>query len=315
MMEIIQLTYPTNYKRTQLEPTSLAVGFFDGVHLGHQQVIQTAIEQANKKGLAKAVMTFEPHPLEVLKDEPLHNHLLTSLEEKQSIIRQMGVDYLFVVTFDRSLSKLSPQEFVDLFFIDLNVQHVTAGFDYSFGHKGTGKIKDMDYYAKGRLDYSVVDKVSVDGEKVSSTSIRQFLHEGDQEQANQLLGRPFSLTGEVVRGFQRGREIGYPTANLAVDDSHVIPKVGIYAVTAHISGQTYKGMASIGYNPTFENEHTKPSIEVHVFDLNENLYGKTIQVDFLAYLRDEVAYQGVDQLIEQLKLDEVDAKKVLDKLN
>ncbi|MBR7552935.1 bifunctional riboflavin kinase/FAD synthetase [Allobacillus sp. GCM10007491] len=310
-MEVIRLNYPEDYKRNHLEPSSLAVGFFDGVHRGHQQVIQAAIDYASENDLESAVMTFDPHPLAVLKNEPLSNFLLTSLEEKVAIFEKMGIRYLFVVTFNKDLAKLSPQEFVDKFFIDLSIQHVSAGFDYSFGHKGAGKIHDMDQYARGKLTYTVVDKVTFESEKVSSTRIRELLNQGQPEQVKELLGRAYTLTGHVVKGYQRGREIGYPTANLEVDESRAIPKVGIYAVTAVVQGKNYDGMASIGYNPTFEEKHDKPLIEVHLFNFDCDIYNESIQVSFWSYIRDELAFNGVDELTQELKEDERKAKKAL----
>lgn len=310
-MEVIRLNYPEDYKRNHLKPSSLAVGFFDGVHWGHQQVIQAAIDYAKENNLESAVMTFDPHPLAVLKNEPLSNFLLTSLEEKKAIFEKMGIRYLFVVSFTKELAKLTPQEFVDKFFIDLSIHHVAAGFDYSFGHKGAGKIHDMDQYARGKLSYTVIDKVTFENEKVSSTRIRELLDQGQPNQANELLGRSYTLTGHVVKGYQRGREIGYPTANLEIDESRAIPKVGIYAVTAIVQGQNYDGMASIGYNPTFEEKHEQPIIEVHLFNFESDIYGESMQVSFCSYIRDELAFDGVDELTQELKEDERKAKEAL----
>lgn len=310
-MEIIRITYPELNQEKSLKPMSLAVGYFDGVHQGHQQVINTAKNFAEERGLKSAIMTFDPHPMTVLTGKKLENHLITSLDEKLSMFESLAVDYVFIVTFNKSLSQLSPTEFVKQFFINQNVKHVVAGFDFSFGHKGSGKIQNMDEYSNGQLTFTVVDKVTYENEKISSTRIRKTILEGEMELCAQLLGRPFSIKGKVVEGFKRGREIGYPTANIQIDEEHIIPKVGIYAVTIDVKGETFFGMASIGYNPTFTDHLKHPVLEVHIFDFNEEIYGEIVNVYFYRYIRDEIKFEQVDQLIDQMKDDEKEVKNFL----
>ncbi|WP_188205850.1 bifunctional riboflavin kinase/FAD synthetase [Alkalibacillus aidingensis] len=308
-MELLQLSYSQLGRFPQLDELSVAVGYFDGVHKGHQEVIQTAVEEAEKQNIKSGVMTFAPHPLSVIKQQKLSDYLITSLEEKLEIFEELDVDYVIVVTFDQDLAKLSPQTFVDEFFINLNVKHVVGGFDFSFGHKGAGKIQDMRHYSKGAFSFSVVDQVSIGNEKISSTLIRQSLSKGEVSYVENLMGRPFSITAKVKEGFKRGREIGFPTANLNVDSEHKIPKVGIYAVTAEINGEHLYGMASVGFNPTFDDSHHEPVIEVNLFDFNQDIYGEDIKVNFHQYIRDEVKFDNVDELVEKIKEDEKKVKK------
>ncbi|MGM8214516.1 bifunctional riboflavin kinase/FAD synthetase [Bacillaceae bacterium W0354] len=310
-MEVIRITYPDHQPLKNNEPMSMAVGYFDGVHIGHQKVINSAIAIAKDRGIKSAVMTFDPHPITVLKQEKLNNFLITSLNEKILMFEQLGVDYVFIVTFNQQLSKLTPSDFVKHFFINLNVKHVVGGFDFSFGHKGAGKIQLMDEYANGQLLSTVVDKVSFEDEKVSSTRIRESIKNGDMTQCKKLLGRPFSLTGQVVKGHQRGREIGFPTANIEHAQEHIVPKVGVYAVTVFYNGKMYNGMANIGFNPTFMDQLVKPVLEVNIFDFNEDIYNKEIIVYFHRYIRDEKKFNSVDELIDQMKDDEIQTKKIL----
>lgn len=306
-MQIVHLNYPSQYQM-DLDPTSVAVGYFDGVHKGHQEVIQEAINEAEQRKIKSAVMTFNPHPITVIKKAPLKDFLITSLDEKVNILKDMNVDYLFVVTFNHDLAKLSPEEFVNKFFIEMNVKHVVGGFDFSFGHKGAGKIQYMDDYSNGQLTYSVVDKVTYEGEKVSSTRVRDLLTEGNMSLVSKLLGRPFTLTAKVVHGEKRGREIGFPTANLDVDSSHKLPKIGVYAVKVYVNQQPYYGMANIGYNPTFTDDVERPLVEVHIFDFNQSIYNETIEVEFHHYIRPEEKFNNVEELIEYMKQDEAQTK-------
>ncbi|GAA0461617.1 bifunctional riboflavin kinase/FAD synthetase [Alkalibacillus silvisoli] len=308
-MKVIELNLKDQL--TALDDVSIAVGYFDGVHKGHQAVIQEAVNQANHRGLKSGVMTFNPHPLTVIKNQPLTDYLITSLEEKLALFKQMNLDYVIIVTFDYDLAQLSPQNFVNQFFIGLNVKHVVGGFDFSFGHKGAGKIQNMDSYANGAFTHSVVGQVSLKDEKISSTLIREQLSLGHLQYTEKLLGRPFSIHAKVKEGYKRGREIGFPTANLEVSTDHKVPKLGVYAVYVKINGKNYEGMASVGYNPTFDDQHEKPIVEVNIFDFDDDIYGELIEVAFLKYIRNEEKFDGVDQLIDRIKKDEVEVKNFL----
>lgn len=308
-MKTFRLSESSKGKSLNIEPSVAAVGFFDGIHQGHQEVIETAQQKANELGLKSAVMTFDPHPSVVLKKDKQHAHYITPLHEKQQILEDMGVDYLFVITFDTSLATLSPQQFVDDYFVGLEVKHVVAGFDFSYGHKGQGSMETLPEYAKGRLTQTIVHKVEEGKEKVSSTRIRSLLDHGRVDEVNRLLGRHFSVTGGVVQGDQRGRTIGYPTANIDVRSAYYIPRVGVYAVTVRHGKMTSYGMANLGVKPTFIEHAEKPKLEVHLLDVEQDLYGQTLTVHFHKMIRDEVKFNGVDELIAQLQKDENQVRK------
>ncbi|MFC3040340.1 bifunctional riboflavin kinase/FAD synthetase [Virgibacillus xinjiangensis] len=302
-MRTFELKYPHSFEQGELPETVSAVGFFDGVHQGHQKVIETAVIEARERGMESAVITFHPHPSVVLKGADQVKYL-TTLKEKQEIMEQMDVDRLYIIRFNKELSSLSPQQFVDHFIIGLNIRHMVAGFDYSFGHKGQGSMDNLENYTRGFFTHTTVDKVTMDSEKVSSSRIRKLLVSGEMEQANELLGRPFILEGLVIHGDQRGKEIGYPTANLQVDHDSLLPKPGIYAVKVNYKGATHYGMANIGTNPTFTAEREDLSIEVNILDYDNDLYGEMLQVEWYRYIREEERFNGVKELVERIAQDE-----------
>ncbi|WP_036769273.1 bifunctional riboflavin kinase/FAD synthetase [Pontibacillus halophilus] len=303
-METITLQYPHNLQRENLPETVLAVGYFDGVHKGHQKVIQTAIEQARLEGKESAVMTFDPHPSIVLKRKEQHVQLITPLNEKVRLLKELGVDRVYVVTFNEDLAALLPQEFVDHFFIGLHVTHVVAGFDFSYGRMGKGNMETLPFHSREQLQQTTVQKVMSDEEKISSSLIRYHLKEGDISYVKDLLGRPYTNRGVVVKGDQRGRTIGFPTANIDVHKDYLIPKVGVYAVRIHIGDKIYNGMANVGYKPTFYEDEKKLSVEVYIFDFQGDLYGEELSVEWHAFIRNETKFNGVEQLVQQLKADE-----------
>ncbi|GGF10671.1 riboflavin biosynthesis protein [Halobacillus andaensis] len=309
-MKIIHLSEKDISQSKQVSPCTLAVGFFDGIHRGHQRVILTAKRKAVELGIQSAVMTFDPHPSVVLNHSVKHAKYITPLAEKERILNNAGIDTLFVVHFDKSLASLSPEQFVEKFFVSQNVQHVVAGFDFTFGFKGKGTMKLLPEYARARFTTTTIEQVSEDGEKVSSTRIRDLLAEGDIALVNRLLDRPYRITGEVVTGDRRGRTIGYPTANLSLNSEYYMPKAGVYAVKVIIANQEYKGMANLGFKPTFNDGKVK-NLEIHIFDFNQDVYGQEIAVDFYRHIRSEEKFNGVDELISQLKNDEVKSREIL----
>lgn len=309
-MKTIHLSYPHQFKREELPETSSAIGFFDGVHQGHQKVINEAIKEADKKSMQSAVITFFPHPSVVLKKGTTHTRYITPLAEKEEILEKMGVDRLYIVEFNIELSHLSPEEFVDHFLINLNIRHLVAGFDFTFGHKGKGNMKDFPRYTDEPLSFSVIEKVEEEGEKVSSTKIRHCMDEGDIKQANQLLGRPLTIRGEVIAGDKRGRTIGYPTANLDISDDYYLPKVGVYAVKVDVGGLKWSGMANLGFKPTFQEKQIRPTLEVHLLDYHGDLYGKTVKLEWHTFIREEKKFNGIDELLTNLKRDEQEIRSL-----
>lgn len=283
---------------------SLAIGFFDGVHRGHQEVIKAAMTKAKDLNIKSAVMTFDPHPSIVLGGRKEKVFYITPIQQKLAVLEKLGVDTVFVVHFTSDFAKLSPEEFVQHFIRDLNVKHVTAGYDFSFGSMGKGNMEMMKALSNGDFGVNVIDKISDNEEKISSTSIRQSLQNGDMERAHQLLGRPFEIPGIVVHGDKRGRTIGFPTANIQAEDGCFIPATGVYAVRIFVQNKWCDGVCNVGYKPTFKNPEDKQlSIEVHILNFNKNIYGEEVKVRWYKRLRSEQKFNGIEELKVQIQKD------------
>ena len=306
-MDIIQLTHPLDPKLTKDGEKVVALGYFDGVHLGHQKVIQTAVDEAQKKGRKAAVMTFHPHPSVVLKQLNKRNDYLTPIEEKADLIRKLGVDELYIVKFDEAFSQVSSQEFVDDYLIKLNVKHVVAGFDFTYGRMAKGNMTTLENESRNMFGVTVVSKVDIGNEKVSTTHIRELILGGHVEQAIPLLGRPYKIRGMVVHGDKRGRTIGFPTANIKTHAPFVYPKTGVYAVKLASDEGEFNGVCNIGYRPTFYEKEKTPLIEVNLFDFDGDLYGETVSVYWYKKIRDEQKFSGIDELKTQIAKDKQQA--------
>ncbi|HET7629102.1 MAG TPA: bifunctional riboflavin kinase/FAD synthetase [Bacillales bacterium] len=309
-MEVIHLSHPGKW---DIDPkrSVMALGFFDGVHRGHEKVILTAKRFADENGLQSAVMTFYPHPAVVLgkKENPEY---LTPLPEKVKRIEALGVDRLYVVKFDEHFSSFGPQQFVDAYLVNLSVVHAVAGFDFTYGHKGEGTMRTLPEHASGRFQVTVIPKVEENGEKVSSTKIRELLRSGDVDEVPPYLGRYYEIEGTVVNGEKRGRTIGFPTANIESQESYFIPATGIYAVRTKVGGHWHDGVASIGFKPTFHDDYgERPAVEVHLFDFDGDLYGKQAVVRWFKKLRDEEKFDTVDALVNQMNRDAAEAQAYL----
>lgn len=308
-MKVIELDYPHTYKKEDFPPLSIALGFFDGVHKGHQQVIQSAIKTAKENGWKSAVMTFYEHPLTVLGKQQKVQYI-TPLQDKISLIDDLGVDYLFIVHFSESFASLLPQQFVDQYLIDLHVKHVTAGFDYSYGRLGKGSMETMPFHSRGVFSQTIINKISLGEEKVSSTAIRSALSEGRVADFAELAGRKYVTKGIVVHGDKRGRLLGFPTANVAMDEDYLIPSTGVYAVKATVNHQTYDGICNIGFKPTFHNERPeKPTIEVHMFQFDDMIYGEKMSIEWHIRLRSEKKFSGIEEIVTQLTQDKQSAER------
>lgn len=286
----------------------MALGFFDGVHLGHQKVILTARELSEKKGVKSAVMTFDPHPSVVLRRDVEHVSYITPLEEKARLIEELKIDYLFVVHFTQEFANLLPQEFVDQYLIDLNVVHVVAGFDYTYGRMGKGTMETIMFHSRGKFDFTTIPKLAIGSDKVSSTLIRKFITEGKMDKLPEYLGRFYTTSGTVIDGDKRGRTIGFPTANTDIPDSFFLPPVGVYAVRILVNGHWHEGVCNVGYKPTFNAEQPKrPSVEVHIFHFDEDIYGAEVVIEWHQHLRREQKFAGVNELIAQIEKDKQNA--------
>lgn len=305
-MQVHHLSYPL---QTDGYPEQvLAIGYFDGVHIGHRQVIGTAQAMAQAMGLPVGVMTFYPHPRAVLGQMP-NPAYLTPLPEKVRLLQDLGVDHTYVVSFTKSFAAVPPDDFVESFLMRLNPKGVVVGFDFTFGHRAQGTAKTLRELSRGRYQLAEVNPVTLEGEKVSSTLVREMLHEGNLERANRLLGRPYRMEGKVVSGERRGRTIGFPTANVALEEPYFIPRTGVYVVGVEGLERPYYGVANIGYKPTFHARPMDLSIEVHVLDFSGDLYGETISVQFFHYLRTEKKFSSAEALVEQIHADVAQARQ------
>ena len=296
---------------TTQQPTVLTIGTFDGVHLGHQKIIERVVATARQEGLLATIFTFFPHPRMVVQhDKDLK--LIHTLEEKKQLLQRLGVDLLVVQPFNEAFAQLTADEFVSTILVQhLNVKKVIIGYDHRFGRNRTANINDMRLF--GEKYGFAVEEISVqevDEVSVSSTKIREALNKGDVTTAEHYLGTPYSLTGTVVHGLKLGRTLGYPTANIQVtEDYKLIPKDGVYVVYSYIGGQKVYGMMSIGKNPTIEGKGA--SIEVYFFDFNGDLYDRELTIYFLKYLREERKFSSVALLKKQLQDDETTARKAI----
>lgn len=306
-MEVKKLDFPHNIDKSEMPPLSMALGYFDGVHLGHQKVILEAKKQAQDKGFQTAVMTFDPHPSVVLGKNKQHIHYITPLAEKVKIIGELGIDYLFIVHFTPEFANLLPQEFIDQYVIGLNVKHVVAGFDFTYGRMGKGTMETLPFHSREYFSQSIVRKFTIGDEKVSSTRIRHYLNEGRTSELPELLGRFYSTSGIVVHGDKRGRTIGFPTANVESNEEFILPPVGVYAVKMKFAENWYLGVCNVGYKPTFNKQALKLSVEVHLFHFVEDIYGEKVIIQWHQYLRKEQKFAGIDELVSQIAQDKLNA--------
>jgi len=285
--------------------TVLTVGTFDGVHGGHMALIQKVLEKSGQRQARSAVITFDPHPREIINPGAEGIKMLTTLEERCEILAELGIDLLIVIPFDRDFSLLSSEEFVrDIIYKKVGVTEFVIGYDHHFGRDREGTIETIERIGEelGFGSY-VVSKKEMGNATISSTLIRKTIAEqGDVKQAAEYLGRPYLLNGLVIHGQERGREIGFPTANLKPEHPNkIIPKTGVYAVTVRVGEKWYGGMMNIGVRPTFGED--EPTLEVHIFDFEEIIYGQTIQVRFTDRVRDERKFSGIGELKSQLEKD------------
>lgn len=292
------------------EACVLALGNFDGVHLGHRRLLEYGLGQAERLGVEFCVLIFEPHPLKVLFPERRITLLMTT-EERLSCLKDIGVHTVYLIPFTREMANTSPEQFVEKVLLPLEVIQVVVGFNYSFGAQGQGDSKLIQVLGQKRgFGVSVLQAQTIDGQVISSSSIRKALRQGDVVLAKSLLGRPPCVSGIVIHGEERGRQMGYPTANILPSEDVLIPKRGVYAVWAYLDGKCILGMMNIGMKPTFH-EMYDTMIEVYFFDFIGDLYGGEIMVHIEERLRDERKFNGVDELLSQLKIDRAKAERVL----
>ncbi len=282
--------------------TVIALGTFDGLHLGHTDVINTAKDYAERSGLKLAVFTFSNHPLALIRPDLVPVRII-SAEEKIKLLESFGVDYLINIPFTEDFAALSPDEFLDRLAC-FNYRCLVVGENFTYGFLGSGKTETLERSGrKNGFDVIVRPLVKMNGNVVSSTGIRNLIQAGHIEYANRMLGRAYAITGKIVHGEQRGRKFGFPTANIELLHGEMaVPAPGVYAVTASIEGSIFEGMGNIGNNPTFNDvEHVR--LEVNLFNCSGDLYGKTMSVQFHKYIRAEKKFSGVEELCRQIEED------------
>lgn len=290
--------------------SSLTLGNFDGIHVGHQTLLLRTVEVATELNLPSVVVTYHPNPAVVLGKKPNFKYL-TLEDEKEELIAQFGIDYLIVLEFTERLSKMSAEEFLEKIIIQkLNAKHIVIGYNHFFGEGRRGDFNLLDSN-KEKFGYKVELKEAVLqlNSKISSSLIRSHLEKGEMHQAKSLLGRNYHLRGKVIEGAKRGRTIGFPTANMFVDENRLLPNFGVYACFIYIQGTCFSGMANIGFNPTFEGG--KVHVEVNIFDFSEDIYGKSIELELVERIRDEKKFSGIDELKIQLTKDKESSLQIL----
>lgn len=301
-MKIIKIDYP--FTDQVFEKTIVAVGSFDGIHLGHQKVINAARELAVESGVELAVMIFDPHPLDIL-DPPNSPEKITPRGQQEKQLEKLGVDICYIVSFTKKFASLTDREFTEQILANMNIKTVVIGFDFRYGKKGKGAALNLKEHAKAKNLFAVkiVDAYLIDKIKVSSSRIRSFLLDGKVEEANKLLGRPYSIEGVVVKGEQRGRKIGYPTINLSLKEEYIELLNGVYIVRVYINDNSYYGVMNVGSRPTFYENPMDITYEIHLIDFKQDLYGELIEVDVLKFLRKERGFKNTYQLVEAIRED------------
>jgi len=288
-------------KKAPLKDPVVTLGNFDGVHLGHQTIFKQVVARAVEINGTSVAFTFEPHPLKVLAPSRSPK-LLATFREKMAQIEAAGMEVVVCAKFTPEFASQNPEDFVkDVLVGAIGVKDLFVGHDYAFGRDRKGDIPFL-REAGSRYGFGVhvIGPVKVEGIIVSSTKIRQLVMDGEVCLASKLIGRPYSIEGTVIPGHSRGRELGFPTANITTPNE-LPPKEGVYAVSVHVEGRVFRGVANIGKNPTFDDEGV--SYEVHIFDFDDNLYGKFLRMNFIKRVRDEYKFGSVPELVEQIKND------------
>lgn len=300
----------------KLENAVVTIGTFDGVHFGHRKIVSRLVETANATGGETVILTFFPHPRLIIDPENQELKMINTINEKAAILESLGVNHLIITPFTRDFSNLSPDEYINQVLVDtIGVKHIIVGYDHRFGKDRKGCMEDLINAGKVQgFDVEEIPEQDIHDVAVSSTQIRRALLSGDVALAATYLGYHFSLKGRVIKGDKIGRTIGFPTANIFVEESYkLIPADGIYAVTVDLNEGSFKGMAYIGQRPTI-NGMTR-NIEVNIFDFNQEIYGQDITMTFMEFLRHDVKFTGLEALKVQLQQDKEDTLAFFNKMS
>ncbi|MFW6390135.1 MAG: bifunctional riboflavin kinase/FAD synthetase [Halanaerobiales bacterium] len=307
-MEVIK---SDDFRNVNIGPLVIAVGTFDGLHRGHQAVINKAIEIAEEKKLGIAVYTFNPHPLKVVKPALAPKSILSS-RQKIELMTNFDIDYYLEQKFTAEFSSIEYQNFIDSFLLDkFNMRHLVVGEDFHLGKMGKGTLKNINEFAKNNdFELTVIKNIQDSATRISSTLIRKLISDGELEQVSLLLGRLYRIDGKVIKGFGRGRDLGFPTANLKLDTDYCLPPGGVYACYVYHNSKQYPGVVNFGYNPTFGGINY--SIEVHIINFdNQDIYDKKISIELIKKIRDEMTFNSSDNLIKQINKDILYTKNLL----
>ncbi len=283
----------------------VSVGSFDGLHRGHRLVLSRLTKIAKEKNAASLVLTFEPHPRLVLDDASDKIKLLSNIQEKKILFEKIGIDYLLIYPFTKEFAATNAKDFVvDFLYKKLGMKSLVLGFDHFFGEKRSGNRFLLESLAKEyAFDYHCVEELNEGGEKISSTKIRKAIMQGEMEIASRYLGHPYIIYGKVISGYQRGRTLGFPTANLEIPNAHkLLPPDGVYAVNVLFNNKWMGGMMNLGVKPTFSEKKEK-TMEIHIFDLDKKIYGETLTIALFNKIREEKAFSSVEELKNQLQKD------------
>lgn len=292
--------------RKQKNPVVACIGYFDGMHKGHQALVKATIEKAKELGVESGLITFDPDPWVTLRDAKDVKHI-TPLQQRINIAVELGIKNIFILNFTKEMAALSPVDFIKVL-DSCNIKALICGFDYHYGQFGKGDIESLKRDAD--FEVIVIDAVSDSEGKISSTRITNLIEEGEVHKAEELLGYAYRVEGYVVHGNAKGRTIGYPTANVSVPSEYLEPKSGVYACFALVDGKKYKAMVNIGHNPTFNYTETM-SLEAYILDFSGDLYDKRLKISFKYYLRPEKKFKYIGNLKMQLEQDEFAVRTLL----
>lgn len=300
-------TFSSLSEVNNIEPTIVALGNFDGIHRGHQEIIGRTVKTANAVDLKSAVFTFSNHTSTVLASVPRVKNILYA-DEKAAIIERLGVDYMFNIPFDKEILHMTPERFIKDILVDkFNIREAYCGFNYRFGHNGAGTPEVlMREGLKHGFGIHVQEPYKIDGVVVSCTYIRKLIEEGRMEECSKFLGRMYAIEGEVVVGNKLGRTIGFPTSNLIIDENMVTPPNGVYTTICTYNGEQYPSITNVGVKPTVGTYNK--NVETHIFNFDRELYGKIIRVEFIKKTREELKFESVEALSAQIKSDCIAAK-------
>ncbi len=286
----------------EIKDALIILGDFDGVHLAHISVIQKGMEYAKNHSLKSGIFMFE--------NNTKNAKLITQNKEKLEIFKKLSPDFVYIQKFDDNLRKKTPEEFIQMLIKELGMRAVCIGYDYRFGYMAQGNVDTM--YSLGKkygFEVVVAPKLTIDGETVSSTYIRELIEDGNIEKATEFLGRHFTITGKVEKGLQNGTKLGFPTANISIEHDGELPKNGVYAGFTEVMGKKYKSVINVGNNPTFDGK--KITVESHIIDFSEDIYGEEATICFVCRIRDDIKFDSIENLVEQISKDKERATKIL----